>query len=414
MKSKIGSIVLAVVIAFGLWLYVITVENPQKEQTYSGVPVRISGEAFLADRGLMITSGTDSTVTIRVSGGRSALSKLSSSSIVCEADVSNISKPGEHVVTYGVSYPDSFANGVLKTTSRSPDSITLTVEEKITKTLEIEPVYVGAMPEEYWANKEEAVLDNESITISGPKSIMDQITKAIITVDLTDRTQSFSEVYRPKLCNDEGEPVDLKGMVEANVGEVRLELWIQRFKEVELRLNVVDGGGATENTSSIDIIPKTIRISGSETVLESLEYINLGTLKLGELESDTEQVYEINLPDGVNNLSGVTEATVRVSFPMLLTREFKVDNIQAVNVPEGMETVFLTQSLTVKLRGPASIVQTMSSSDVTVTVDFANVEAGTATMKANIVISSRFLGVGEIGTYIVSATLREATEPQSE
>ena len=415
MKSKLGSAILAVVIAFGLWLYVMSVENPEHQETYSGIPVSISGEGFLTERGLMITGGTDSTATIRVSGSRSDLYKLSPSDITLIADVSNISKAGEHQVTYTVRYPGDIASGALQTQSRTPDAITLTVEEKVTKTLEIEPIYSGTMAEDYWVDKENAKLVDvndptlplTSITVSGPKSVMDQITRATIAVDLTNRTQSFWDNYRPTLCNDAGAPVDLKGLVQANIGEVRLELRIQRIKEIPLKVNVVDGGGATQATSTIDIQPKTIRVAGNETVLEGLEYINLGTLKLGDLESDIEMAFGIFLPEGVTNLSDVNEALVKVSFPTLQIREFKVENIRAVNVPEGMEVEFLTQSVTVKVRGPHNAVQAMTAGDLAVVVDFSNMSVGTATIKARIEISLRFPGVGEMDTYSVSATLRE-------
>lgn len=410
MKNKIGSIILSVVIAFGLWLYVITVENPEQENTYTNLPVTISGEGFLTDRGLMITGGTDSKVNIRVSGSRSDLNKLNASDITLTADVSNISQAGTHQVTYSVRYPGDIASGALQTQSRLPDSITLTVEKKITKNLDIEILYTGTTPDanDYMVGKEEAELDNQTITVSGPESIMDQITKAIITVDLTDKTQSFSEVYRPTLCNDAGEPVELNGMVEASVGEVTLTLPIWRYKEVELRLNIISGGGATEENSSINIQPRTIRVSGNETVLENMEdFIVLGTLNLGELESDTNIPFDIYLPEGVTNLSGETEAMVSVSFPELQIEEFKVDNIRAVNVPDGMEVEFFTQSLTVKLRGPVDSIRSMTADDVTVIVDFSGLEAGTATMKAVIRVSSKFPDVGELGSYSVSATLRE-------
>lgn len=416
MKSKFGSILLSVLIAFGLWLYVITVENPSQENTYSNLPVTISGEGFLADRGLMITGGTGSTVTIRVSGSRSDLNNLNASDIMLIADVSNISTPGTHQVIYTVRYPGDIASGALETQSRLPDSISLTVEKKITKTLDIEILYTGAAPEDYWADKDNAKLvdtdDAEqivtSITVSGPESIMNQITRATITVDLTDRTQSFREVYRTTLCNDAGEPVELNGLVEASQGDVALELKIQRFKEVELRLNVVEGGGATLANSIIEIQPKTIRVSGNETVLESVEdFIELGTLKLGEVESGAVLAYDIPLPEGVTNLSGVTEAIVTVSFPTLQTREFKVTNIKAVNVPEGMEVEFLTQSVTVTLRGMAEIIASMTAADVTIVVDFSGAEAGTATMKATVEPSYRYSSVGAMGSYSVTATLRE-------
>ena len=39
MKNKILAALLSVAVAFGLWLYVITVVNPESEKTYYEIPV---------------------------------------------------------------------------------------------------------------------------------------------------------------------------------------------------------------------------------------------------------------------------------------------------------------------------------------------------------------------------------------
>ena len=57
MKRKIWSALLAFVIAFGLWLYVITYVSPGSEETYYNIPVIFEGETALSERNLMITSG---------------------------------------------------------------------------------------------------------------------------------------------------------------------------------------------------------------------------------------------------------------------------------------------------------------------------------------------------------------------
>ena len=86
-------------------------------------------------------------------------------------------------------------------------------------------------------------------------------------------------------------------MVETNIAEVALTLYIKRVKEVELVVTVVDGGGATKATSDIIIDPMTIKIAGNETALKDIDEINLGTIHLGELTKDSEKTFEIKLPD---------------------------------------------------------------------------------------------------------------------
>ena len=79
LKTKIFTALFSIVAAFALWLYVITVISPESEATFYNVPVILQGEGELADRGLMITSNANPTVTLRIAGNRSDLINLNSS-----------------------------------------------------------------------------------------------------------------------------------------------------------------------------------------------------------------------------------------------------------------------------------------------------------------------------------------------
>lgn len=405
MKKKVLTALLSLVMAIGVWLYVVTVVSPESDDYYY-VPVVLEGESVLADRGLMITSNTDVTVKLRLSGSRVDLKKLNNGNINVVADLSKIYDEGNHSLQYTVSFPGDIPSNAVKELSKSPDRIELTVENRNTKYVPVKVDYSGtAVPEGFIADKENAILNVTSIPVTGPESIINEIDAAYIAVDLTDQTESISDTYHYILCNKAGEPVDLKELVTTNVTEVRLSLKIEQVKEVGLRLNVVDGGGATEKTSSIQVEPKTIRVSGSEAVLDKLEYIELGPINLGELTQDTVLTFPVKLPDGVTNLTGVNEVKVKISFPDLRMKDLVVTNIIPKNVPAGMEVDMVTQALTVKVRGPADLINSITADNLTVTVDFDNVAPGTATVKAQIAISPEFAKVGEVGTYSVSATL---------
>jgi YbbR domain-containing protein len=181
---------------------------------------------------------------------------------------------------------------------------------------------------------------------------------------------------------------------------------IQRVKEVELRLDVTYGGGATEANTTITIEPATIRLSGGEAVMEELgDAIILGKINLAEVTKAEDMTFTISLPEGVTNLTGVTEANVSISFTGLSTKEFVIDRIQMVNIPEGMNAELITERLTVVVRGPALQISTITEEDISVVVDLTEAEADTATFKATIVFSEEFETVGALGTYSVSATV---------
>ena len=187
-----------------------------------------------------------------------------------------------------------------------------------------------------------------------------------------------------------------------------MKLAIQRFQEVLLKLNITYGGGADENNATVDLAPQSIRVSGSEKMLEGLTELVVGSVDLSAIESDTTLTFPINLPEGVTNLSGMTEVTATIKFDNLAVKKFSVSNIQVVNVPEGMEYDLMNEVLDVTLRGNAVLIGMLNADDISVVVDLSGKEPGTFTVKASIIITnSSFASVGEMGTHSVSVTLTE-------
>lgn len=408
MKNKILAACLSAAIAFGLWLYVTTVVSPNSEETYYNIPIILQNENVLTERGLMITSEIP-TVTLRLGGNRTDLIELNSSNINLITNVASIVAPGTHRLSYVPAYPGNIPSNAITVQSSSTSVIMLKVERKIKKNVDVVLKYLGSVPEGFIADKENPVMDSETIEVSGPESVVSQIESAVIEVNLENQAETLVGQFAYTLCNKDMEPVDVP-LVTTNVESVNLTVKIQRVKEILLNVKVVDGGGATEQTSLITVQPSTIRVSGSDMLLEQLEELELGTINLAELLEDKVLTFPIVLPEGVNNETGITEAKVDVRFPELVTRTFNVTVINAENVPEGMEVDMITQALEVKIRGPKALVRAMKESDLTVVVDFSQAELGTATFKAEIVLDDKHAAVGAVGTYSVSATLQEAEE----
>ena len=148
-------------------------------------------------------------------------------------------------------------------------------------------------------------------------------------------------------------------------------------------------------------------MSGSDAALAELgDTITLCALNLGEIEKSGETSYAISLPEGITNLTGVDEATVNIRFTGLSTREFIVENIQPINIPEGIEAEIINEKLTVKVRGNTADINKLTPEDISITVDLVNAEAGTATYKAVIVFPEEYQHVGALGVYTVSVTVQ--------
>lgn len=413
MRNKILSGLLSVAIAFGLWMYVITYVSYNDENTFYNIPVVFEGEAVLHDRGLMLSEKEDATITLVLSGSRSDLAKVNSSNITVKASLTGIYEPGENIpLTYSISYPGDVPSNAFVEESKNPETVRVSVEKLVSnKEIPVMVKYNGtAVPEGFMCDKENAQLDHNVILISGPGSVADQISQAIIEVDLTEQRESISKSYRYTLCDGEGNPVDAEN-ITVNTEEVHLDLKIRRVKEVALKVNVVYGGGVAENNVAVTLDNDTIRLSGGEAVLDALgDEILLGSINLADLDKSQEVPMPINLPEGVTNETGITEVTVTVRFIGVNTREMSVANIEILNVPEGMEVDLITKKLTVIVRGPTGMLSNLTEEDIFATVDFADAEEGSSTFKAKIAFTDAFDKMGAVGTYSVSATVKAVAE----
>lgn len=409
MKNKMGSVLLAFLIAFGMWMYVITEVSPNSEWTYYDIPVHLEGETLLKERGLIITGISSTNVDLTLSGNRTDLNQLSRDNITLKSDMTKIYDPGVHKIGYDISYPGNIPSNAFNRVNQDPDSITVTVERLERKEVPVNIIYQGRAPDGYVVRRADVVMNNEKILVTGPASAVSQITQAVINIDLNNQTESISANYRYTLCDENGAGVDSE-LITVNTEDVHVDLTIHRRKQVELVVTVVAGGGATEENAILHLDPQTIQISGSDIALEQVgDVINLGTINLAEYETATKIYFTIPTYEGVTNDSGETEVVVDLRFEGVMTKEFAIENFTIIGVPEGFEATVVTERLPVKIRGPYSLMNKLTVEDIIATVDFTNVVPGYTTLRVAITFDPQFEALGVLGKPSVTASLREAT-----
>jgi YbbR domain-containing protein len=194
-------------------------------------------------------------------------------------------------------------------------------------------------------------------------------------------------------------------LVTTNTEKVSVMVKIQKVKEIELKLDIIEGGGATLENTKIDVDITKIQISGSDTELESLNHLNIGTIDLSEVLEDQTLTFPIVLPEGVANQTGVEQVTVKIELPRLKTKTLRVTAISGINVPAGLQADIITKALQVTVRGPSRLIDKIKAENVSAVINLAEAQTGSVTMKAEIRVSEDFGGVGALDTYMVSAEL---------
>ena len=192
-KNKIYSMILSVMVAFGLWLYVVNNVSSEMDATFNNIPVVREGESVLKERNLMVTNISHEVVSLNLFGSRDDLNKVDSSNTSVKIDLSNIQEPGEKIpLTYVPSFPLEIGVGALDVLEKYPTEIYVSVDHRRTFEVPIQVKWTGNRSEKYIYDTENYTLDNTVVLISGPAEVADTIAKALIEVDLTNRVESIS------------------------------------------------------------------------------------------------------------------------------------------------------------------------------------------------------------------------------
>lgn len=413
MKNKGLRFLLSLVIALGIWLYVVTVVSPESETTIHGIPVLLDGESLLAERDLIIVSDKNFTVDLKLFGNRVDLNKLSASNITLLADLSQITEPGEHNIRYSIFYPNVVESGNIDALEKNPQHITLTVAERGWKDVPVKIKYNGSVPEDYVADRQNPQFDHDMITVSGPKEMLDAVDHASIAVDLDGKVSTIVGNFRPTLCDANGEPLTDVGRLTVNVNEIRATIKIQKIKQIPLVVEVIPGGGLTERDITLTQSLQSIVVSGSDAVLEKLDQIVVGHIDLADLMESTELAFAITMPAGVSNVTGVTNLNVAVEFAPLEIRTFTLThaNIRVENVPGNRGVKLVSQELKVQIRGSAEALADLDLEDIVAVVDCTDVaDMSNMTMWLNVIVQiTNGSGAGSIGEYQVLVEVTEVS-----
>ena len=94
-RSKVVRIVISILVAIAMWLYVDLERAPERTMTIRDIPVEFSGEnTTLADKNLMLLSGYDTTIDLKIRGPKRELVKMNRDNVRVIASTSSIDSVG--------------------------------------------------------------------------------------------------------------------------------------------------------------------------------------------------------------------------------------------------------------------------------------------------------------------------------
>lgn len=404
-------IIISVLVAVAVWIYVDVGQGTTVKTTLRDIPVEFSGEnGVLADRGLMLLSGYDATIDLRIEGPRRELWKLDNSAVRIVADTSSITETGVQSLNYDVVFPDNVSRSDLKLDWRSAYTVTVTVGELYTKEI---PVYCdvkGTVADGFFT--ETVQLDPENLTLRGQRDDLLNISYAKIELDVSGANKTVVQGIAYQLYDYNDIPVESTN-IRADVSMIQATLPVYTSAVVPLRLLFEEAPGSTTATMECTIQPASVTLVGAQEVLDDIDSLVLDTIYLQDLRPSQTLRYTIPVPEGTTISGEVSEATVTIVVSGVAEQTITVSNFTFENVPEGYNAAAVTQALNITLRGLDDEVSRLSAENVMVFADLQQLAAaGNYTVPVRIAISG-YNNVAAKGNYQIIVNLSQAQESAS-
>ena len=404
-RSKVVRIVISILVSIAMWLYVDLERAPERTMTIRDIPVEFSGEnTTLADKNLMLLSGYDTTIDLKIRGPKRELVKMNRDNVRVIASTSSIDSVGVHQLDWTVSFPDGVVRTNVSVEKASLSQITVTVGELYTKEVPVECQVVGEVAEGYFTG--DVVLDPEVLTLRAQRDDLLNVSCAKLTVDISGATRSVVQTVDVQLYDYDGNPVE-NSNIRTNTSLIQAKVPVLTTREVELAVEFSGVPGAAMNSIKCDITPKTVRLNGEADVLDSIDKLVLATLHVDDLELHQQNSYVVTPPDGTWLVNGNEVATADITLEGIEEKSLTATSIEFDKLPSGLYAIAPDGGLTVRLWGLSEEIEAVTAENLRVIADMSAVTGqGTVTVPVTVTISG-FNDVTVRGTYELTVTVTD-------
>ena len=416
-RRKVFYLLMSVLVACGIWLYADLTSGPNGTarlcfRDITDIPVEYTDMATLTDRGLMLVDeGSDLTVNLKLRGTRWMVSVLDKSEIRFVVSLVDVTTPGVQNINYRMTFTDKRFNGEISLYEASiGNNATVNISELYRRNIDVKCDLVGSVAEPYSAGQVQ--LSHTEIEVRGLQEDIDPISYAKVTLDIGEGAEeTVTKDLEIQFYDQNGELMEKDG-IHPITDTIQATLPVYVSKELKLMVNFQEMPGARVKSTEYVIEPSVIWVSGDASKLKNVDTLNLGSFKLQDLGTTasanyTTTYYHIILPEGCQNLSGVTQAALRIRFKDMETATIPVSNIVLDNAPGDKYAELLTPELPVQIYGTAEDVAAVTDGQISVRADLSDYASasGTYTIPAEVSVRSRDVGI--TGTYQVQVNIRE-------
>ncbi|MFQ3630520.1 YbbR-like domain-containing protein [Roseiflexus sp.] len=358
---------LALILAFTLWVFVSYTQNPDLSTAYDNVPVDIEGlepGLIVVDQeGLPRTQRPE--VDLTVQADEETVRNVRISDLRAFVDLSRRG-PGEHNVPVNVITTRSLR---LRTTV-APEYLVIRLDQEMTKTVALTIETTGIVPFGFEARAPQATSRGQpltTVTVRGPQGRVTRVTAVRARADIDRLTANYNS---PRTL----EPIDANGQPVAGVTvePATADILVPIIPSVGLKrvpvVPAITGFPASGYVvAGVEVSPLLVTLTGSSGPLDDAENVTTAALDItGATQTFTRSVALIT-PRGTQLRFGEpTEANVTVRITPI-NRPFQATipaSVQVIGIGEGLLASLSPNVVSITVAGAAAQLEMLSSTQL--------------------------------------------------
>ncbi|MCL4531331.1 MAG: CdaR family protein [Chloroflexi bacterium] len=368
--ENLRTFIWAFVLALAVWVAAVTAADPDEVRVYPNpIKIQIVGQ----DPGLVVRGDIPQETQVTLRAPRSVWDELTAqpNSVRAVLDLSGLDA-GQHQANLQI----QVSLRPVQIVSANPSSAAFTLEPLITRMFPIALNLTGQLPIGYQAGT--STIDPTEVTISGPQSLVSQVTQTSVSLTLNEVRGSIDRMLAINALNKNNQVVS--GLtLHPDTAHVTVPVNQEGgFRDVAVKVIVRGQVASGYRLDNISVSPPVITVYSSDSALVNAMpgYVETQPIDLQGASDNLNARVPLNLPDGI---SVVGQPTVQIQAAVSAIQSsltMSGETVEVIGVAQGMQAQVSPATVDVILSGPLPVLDTLTRQDVRVSVDVTGYDAG--------------------------------------
>jgi YbbR domain-containing protein len=366
--GNIFSLLLAAILAVAVWMNAVSTADPDETRILS-IPLSI--EVVGLQEGL-VAQGYDSVeVQVTFRAPRSVWDQLVPENVHARVDLSGKAE-GDYSVPVHIQTDIS----PVLVESVEPAKVEILIDRLASRSLAVHVQLAGNLAPGFQAGT--PTVSPESVTVSGPESVVDRIAQIVATVDVEGMRSAMDQSV-------ELVPLDTEGTVVPGVAvdpaSVSISVPVQQlggYRDLVVKVPLLGAVRSGYRLTGLTINPQVVTLySDDPDVIRTLPgYVETQPLDISGASADITKSLSLVLPTGVQ-VVGAPLIVVQVSIAAIEDSITISRPIRFQGLEPGLSVTLSPAFVDVILSGPAPVIWSLKPADIDVYLDLAGKGAGT-------------------------------------